>query len=131
MARSRRMLISGLLLAAALGAGCKKHEPAAGSSAANTPGAEQPASADAAPRSPRGPGPMPVTATAPAVIEPRADTAATLADLTAELRRYVVRTRSVPKNYEEFIAKSQVQAPAPPAGKKYAIQNHAIVLVNR
>ena len=74
---------------------------------------------------------MPVTTTAPAVIEPHADPSATLADLTTELRRYVVRTRSVPKNLDEFIAKSQVQAPAPPAGKKYAIQNKAIVLVNR
>jgi len=54
---------------------------------------------------------------------------ATLAQLTAELRRFVVHTRSVPKNYEEFIAKSGVQAPAPPPGKKYAIQHKTVVLV--
>jgi hypothetical protein len=67
----------------------------------------------------------------PAVIQPQADMNATLAELTAALRDYVVHTRSVPKNFEEFIAKSQVRAPEPPAGKKYAIQNKAIVLVKR
>jgi hypothetical protein len=56
---------------------------------------------------------------------------ATLAQLTSALRGYVVHTRSVPKNYEEFIAKSGVQAPAPPSGKKYAIQKRAVVLVKR
>jgi hypothetical protein len=73
---------------------------------------------------------MPV-ASAPGVIQGQADPNAVLAQLTQELRKYVVHSRSVPKNYEEFIAKSQVQAPPPPAGKKYAIQNKAVVLVNR
>ena len=73
---------------------------------------------------------MPV-ATGPAVIQDQGDPNAVLAQLSLELRKYVVHTRSVPKNYEEFIAKSQVQAPPPPAGKKYAIQNKAVVLVNR
>ena len=56
---------------------------------------------------------------------------ATLGQLTSELRRYVVHTRSVPKDFEEFIAKSGVQAPSPPSGKKYAIQQRAVVLVKR
>jgi outer membrane PBP1 activator LpoA protein len=73
---------------------------------------------------------MPV-ASVPGVIQDQADPNAVLAQLSLELRKYVVRSRSVPKNYEEFIAKSQVQAPPPPAGKKYAIQNKAVVLVNR
>jgi hypothetical protein len=54
-----------------------------------------------------------------------------LSQLSIELRKYVVRTRSVPRTYEEFAAKSNVQAPPPPAGKKYAIENQAIVLVRR
>ena len=54
-----------------------------------------------------------------------------LEQLSVELRKYVVRTRTVPKTYEEFISKSNVQAPEPPPGKKYAIQNQAIVLVKR
>jgi hypothetical protein len=56
---------------------------------------------------------------------------AALEALSLELRKYVVRTRSVPRNYEEFAAKSHVQAPPPPPGKKYAIQNQAIVLVKQ
>jgi len=120
-----------VLLAAGMAMGCKKQGvgPDAGA-ATNAPTADQPGSEAAAPPSPRGPGPMPV-ASAPGVIRDQADANAVLAQLTLELRKYVVRTRSVPKNYEEFIAKSQVQAPPPPAGKKYAIQNKAVVLLDR
>jgi hypothetical protein len=53
-----------------------------------------------------------------------------LRQLTLALRRYVVHTRSVPRTFDEFAAKSQVQFPPPPAGKKYAIQRQAVVLVN-
>ena len=120
-----------VLLAAGLALGCKKQGAALDASAdTNTPVADQPGSEAVAPPSPRGPGPMPV-ATTPAVIQDQGDPSAVLAQLSLELRKYVVHTRSVPKNYEEFIAKSQVQAPPPPEGKKYAIQNKAVVLVNR
>jgi len=47
------------------------------------------------------------------------------------LRRYVVRTRTVPRNFEDFAAKSSLQAPPPPAGKKYAIQGQAVIVVKR
>ncbi len=56
---------------------------------------------------------------------------ATLNQLSLELRKYVVSTRSVPKDFEEFAAKSRVQIPPAPAGKKYAIQGQAVVLVKR
>ncbi len=56
---------------------------------------------------------------------------ARLAQLSLELRRYVIRTRSVPRSFEEFASKSQLQAPPAPSGKKYAIQGQAVVLVNR
>jgi len=56
---------------------------------------------------------------------------ATLQQLSLELRRYVVSTRSVPKNFEDFAAKSHLQIPPPPAGKKYIIQGHAVVLAKR
>jgi hypothetical protein len=56
---------------------------------------------------------------------------ATLSQLTSELRRYVIHSRSVPRDFEEYIAKSGVQAPSPPAEKKYAIQKKAVVLVKR
>ena len=54
---------------------------------------------------------------------------AILQELSRELRKYVVSTRSVPKNFEEFVAKSRVQILPAPAGKKYRIQGHAVVLV--
>lgn len=115
------------LLAVGLALGCKKpSEPAGGSAAAS----ERNAGSESAPPSPRGPGPMP-SAPTPTVIEAQANLNATLDQLSAELRKYVVRTRSVPKDFEDFLAKSQVQAPAPPAGKKYAIRNQAVVVVNR
>jgi len=59
------------------------------------------------------------------------DVNATLNQLSVELRKYVVGTRSVPKDFEEFAAKSHMQAPPPPAGKKYAIKDQAVVLVKR
>ena len=65
----------------------------------------------------------------PAVVADTGDAAVTLHDLSLELRKYVVRTRSVPKTFEEFAAKSRLQMPAPPVGKKYAIQGQAVVLV--
>ena len=66
-----------------------------------------------------------------AVIADTGDVDATLGQLSLELRKYVVGTRSVPKNFEEFVAKSHVQVPPPPAGKKYAIKDQAVVLVKR
>jgi len=63
------------------------------------------------------------------VIADTGDLNATLGQLSLELRKYVVRTRKVPKTFEEFLAKSNVQAPPAPDGKKYAIQGQEIVLV--
>ncbi len=65
------------------------------------------------------------------VIPDNGDLNATLNQLSLELRKYVVRTRSVPKDFDDFIARSHVQAPTPPTGKRYAIQDQAIVLVKR
>jgi len=72
-----------------------------------------------------------VAAPAPVVVAENADVNATLSQLALELRKYVVRTRSVPKNFEEFVAKSGIQVPPPPGGKKYAIEGQAVVLVKR
>ena len=84
-----------------------------------------------APVSPRGPRGMSEAPPAATTIPDSGDPNATLQQLTQALRDYVVRTRSVPKNFEEFAAKSQVSFPAPPAGKKYAIQGQAVVLVKQ
>jgi len=65
------------------------------------------------------------------IIADNGDINATLHELTLAVRRYVVSTHTVPKNFEEFAAKSQAQIPAPPPGKKYAIQGQAVVLIKR
>jgi hypothetical protein len=112
--RIHHYVCCGLLLAAALAAGCKKQTSASGSTAP-TPDPARPA----------------MGAAAATTVPDTGDASAALAQLSLELRKYVVRTRSVPKNFEEFAAKSGVRAPTPPAGKKYAIQDQAVVLVKR
>ncbi len=97
-----------VLLGAVLLAGCKRQAP---------PSAEATADAAAAPPSPRGPGPMPQTA-APAVVTDTGDINNTLAQLSEELRKYAIRTRSMPKDFDDFASKSQVQFPPAPAGKR-------------
>lgn len=59
------------------------------------------------------------------------DINATLHQLSLELRRYVVRTHKVPKDFGDFVARSQVQAPTPPPGKRYAIEGQYVVLVKQ
>jgi hypothetical protein len=112
--------VSGLFLLALLAVGCSKQDSAP----------KTDPSTSTAPPSPRGPGWGTNTA-APAAIAPGADINATLDQLTVELRKYVVHSRSVPRTFEEFVAKSQLQVPDAPTGKKYAIRNQAVVLVNR
>ncbi len=120
MSLMRRLLLLALL-AAALVAGCKRHEePAA------APGLGQ----AEAPPSPRGPGPMPVAA-APAVITDSGDVNVTLQQLSDELRKYIIRSRSVPKDFEEFAAKCNAQFPSAPAGKRYVIKDQAVVLAKK
>jgi len=120
-----------LLLAAMLAGGCSKQEPATGAdAAANAAQADPSAAATAAAPPSRGPGAVAAPPKA-AVIPDSGDVNATLNQLTLELRRYVVGTRSVPKDFEEFAAKSRVQAPPPPPGKKYAIKGQAVILVKR
>jgi hypothetical protein len=65
------------------------------------------------------------------VIRDSGDVNATLQQLTQALRDYVVSTRSVPKDFEDFAAKSKTSFPQPPAGQKYAIQAQKVVLVKR
>ena len=122
-----------LSLALAGATGCKKHEPTA-TAKANTPSnatqAEQDTSSAEIQPPTRGPGS--VTATrAPVVVSENADTSAVLSQLSLELRRYVLRSQKAPKNFEEFVKASQVQAPPAPPGKKYQIEKGAVVLVSR
>src|SRR4051812_1918100 len=101
------------LLGAATG-GCKKDVSSA--VPATQTNAIPPDSASPSAQAPpvRGPGPMPAGPPGPAVVPDEGGVDTVLTQLSLELRKYVVRTRTVPKTYEEFIAKSNVQAPPPP-----------------
>jgi hypothetical protein len=112
------------LLGVAVLAGCKKQQPATVETVA--------VDATGAPPSPRGAGfDVAPDAGQPVVVADAGDVNATLARLTAELRKYVVSSRSVPKTFEEFATKARLQFPAAPAGKQYRISGQAVVLVKK
>lgn len=48
--------------------------------------------------------------------------------LTAELRRYVAYTHSIPKSFEDFAAHDPIKFPPPPSGKKYVIAHGKVVV---
>jgi hypothetical protein len=50
------------------------------------------------------------------------------ANLSQLLRKYIAGSRSLPKDFNDFLAKSGVQPPPPPAGKKYVMQGQVIAL---
>ena len=81
--------------------------------------------------SPRGPVHLTEAPPPARVIQDTNDVSATLQQLTGALRDYVVRTRSVPKNFEEFASKSQAQFPQPPRGQKYVILGQEVGLAKR
>src|SRR6187551_841366 len=57
---------------------------------------------------------------------------ANLAELTRELRRWVVTTREKPASFEDFATKAKIKVPPAPAGKKYALSSEMrVILVNR
>jgi len=55
-----------------------------------------------------------------------------LAQLTRDVKRWIVMTKKVPANFEDFVAKAKVTVPPPPAGKKYALSAEMrVILVNQ
>ncbi|HWF18960.1 MAG TPA: hypothetical protein VG754_06805 [Verrucomicrobiae bacterium] len=107
-------------------AGCKRHETASNT---GTIAANQSQTTTDAPVPPSGP---PTQAPSePVVVAENSDVNAILDQLSAELRVYVSRTRSAPKDFQDFVNRAQLQAPAPPAGKSYAIARGKVVLVNQ
>ena len=53
---------------------------------------------------------------------------AAASQLSLELRRYIAYTRSIPKNFEDFVAHDPIRFPPPPAGKKYVIAEGKVLL---
>ena len=57
---------------------------------------------------------------------------ATLAQLTREVRKWIVRHQRPPKSFEEFAASAAVQIPPAPPGKKFALgKQMRVIVVNR
>ena len=128
---NKRILM--VVLAGALAAGCKKHEAAAPATASTSP--DQPASSASVPTTEATAPVAPVAAPADQVvvaIPAGANVNATLAELTRQVRRYIVRNKTTPSNFDDFAAAAHLQVPPPPPGKKYAINaKWKVVLVNR
>jgi len=55
-----------------------------------------------------------------------------LAQLTRDLKRWIVVTKQRPTSFEDYVAKAKPTVPPPPAGKKFAISKEMrVVLVDR
>lgn len=117
-----------LLLSFALGVGCAKRDSSSETGMPTSPDQTTLPPASQPPPALRNPPPPP---TAPVRVAAQPDVNATLQALSLELRKYVVRTRTVPRSFEEFVERARVQAPPPPPGKKYALEGQAVVLVNQ
>jgi hypothetical protein len=103
-----------LLLAWASVLGCKKAPPTAESLARHEPPSLNPAAP-----------PQPI------VVPDNGSTEANLTQLSLALRKYIAGSHYLPKDFNDFLAKSGVQPPPPPAGKKYVIQGPAVALADQ
>lgn len=117
--------IGGLCVAAVLLSGCgKKAAPDAPPKIETNANPTQPANALSP--VPRGPVPQAMPVTTAIAASASADQAA--AQLTIELRKFVLYTRYIPKDFQDFIARHPVKYPPAPAGKVYAIDNGKVVV---
>jgi len=109
-----------VVILAALLLGCSKEEEVAPAAVIETNTSVEPSRA---PVYQAGPAPAPVATPAG---EPD------FAAMNRELRRWILRNRKPPKDFEEFAASAGTQFPPPPPGKRYAIDKTMhVVLVNR
>ena len=67
----------------------------------------------------------------PIVVPDNGSPEANLTQLSLALRKYIAGSHSVPKDFNDFLAKSGVQPPPPPAGKKYVVQGSAVALADQ
>ena len=63
----------------------------------------------------------------PAVVANPANNAADLKQLNRALVQWIIRNHQSPKNFEDFVARAQIQVAPPPAGKKYIIDKRGFV----
>jgi hypothetical protein len=132
----RTVLLASVVLALA---GCS-HKEADTSSSTPPPPATGTASGNSseanAPEAPPPGGPVDIpqdqTANAGADKNTTATGAPDLNAITMQLRGWMMSQRTgPPKSFEEWIARSHIQVPPPPPGKKYAIRHVWVVLVDK
>ena len=55
-----------------------------------------------------------------------------LAQLTRDLKRWIISSKERPASFEEYVTKSNAKIPPPPSGKKFAISKEMrVILVDR
>jgi hypothetical protein len=115
--------LGGLIVGFTFGCSSKKEESNL------LPAETKPASAPATSPAPAPAAPAP---TQPLAVSPNANNDEILAQLTREVRKWIVGHQRTPQSFEEFASTTQVQVPPPPAGKRYALTKQMkVVLVNR
>jgi hypothetical protein len=105
----------GVLLAMSLVLGCKKAPPPSEESLAR----HRPPSLNSG------------VAPEPIVLPDNGSPEANLNQLSIALRKYIAGSHLMPKDFNDFLAKSGVQPPPPPAGKKYVIQGQVVALADQ
>jgi hypothetical protein len=73
----------------------------------------------------------PGTAPEPIVVPDTGSPEGNLDQLSRALRKYIAGSRSMPKDFSDFLAKSGVQPPPPPVGKQYVIQGQVVALADQ
>jgi hypothetical protein len=103
---TRNALFAGALIAGMAGCGQKTETPTTAPSPATSPGQT------------------------PAATDPNAGI--DLAEMTRDLRRWILAKQRPPKNFEDYAATATATIPTPPPGKKFAISKEmAVVLVKK
>ena len=64
-------------------------------------------------------------------VPPGADTDAVLAELSREIRKWILRHRRTPNSFEEFMSTTPMQIPPPPAGMKYVLTREMKVVLEK
>jgi hypothetical protein len=104
--------------------GCSKSNspaPAAPPAAANSPAV----SATSAPA----PAPTPVATAQPAPAANATNSLSSLQVLNRTLLGWMIRNRRHPKDFQEFASTANIQIPAPPPGKKYALNGRGFIVL--
>lgn len=55
-----------------------------------------------------------------------------LAQLTRDLKRWIITTKERPASFEDYVARAKVKVPPAPPGKKFAISKEMrVILIDR